>query len=190
MTSVPDRPLDLTTLVQGLGDAVVAADAGGRIVLANAAAGRLIGTAPSDLVGRPVTSLIPPRLRSAHLTAFGRFVATGKGRLVDQAPIQVRALRADGTEVDVDLALGAVGAPGDPGFVVVASLRDVADRVFLEHQVRAVRYLEAAIDVAAGLQSAGTIDEAYATVLPTLCSHLDWDVAGLWLVDDDQQRLT
>ncbi|MGZ3439847.1 MAG: PAS domain-containing protein, partial [Polyangia bacterium] len=47
----------------GLADAIIATDAGGRIIYANPAAHTLLGWAPGQLAGHPLTALMPPRMR-------------------------------------------------------------------------------------------------------------------------------
>lgn len=182
------EPAGLGPLVDRIADAVVAAGEDGRVVLANAAAGRLFGPEPA-LVGEELTSLMPVRLRHRHVAAFRRYLRTGTGRVIDGPPVRVSALRHDGTEVDVDLALGAVGRPGQPGFLVVATLRDATERVALERELDLARYLAASVEVTARLQGAASVEEAYHQVLPGLCASLDWDVAGLWLVAGDGEHL-
>lgn len=171
-----------------IADAVVAADEEGRIVLANAAAGRLFGPGRT-LVGEELTGLMPARLRHRHVAGFRRYLRTGTGRVIDGPPVRVSALGGDGTEVAVDLSLGAVGRPGQPGFMLVATLRDVSERVALERELDLARYLRASVEVTARLQRAASVEEAYQQVLPGLCASLDWDVAALWLVADGGEHL-
>ncbi len=71
------------TLLEALPDAVVVADAGGRILYANAALTVLLGHGPAELVGRPLTELMPDRFRSALAAGFARFLATGRGELIE-----------------------------------------------------------------------------------------------------------
>lgn len=182
--------LDTARLLDQLADGVIVADRDGRIVLMNRAAGRLAAADPEGLLGRPVADLIPERFRARHREGYRRLVEEGIGKLVGGPALRVSLLRADGSELDVDLALETLGEPADSGFAVVASLRDVADRVALERQVDLTRYVRASVEVAARLQAAAGVEEAYGHVLPTLCANLDWDIAGLWLVDDTTERLS
>ena len=50
----------------GSPDAVVLVDADGRIELANVAVEPLFGYRPSELLGRPVETLVPEQLRDVH----------------------------------------------------------------------------------------------------------------------------
>lgn len=119
-----------------LSDGVVVADAGGTIRYVNRATERLLAAAPGELTALPLTELVPPRLRAAHLAGLSRYLATREPRLIGTA-IRVPALRRDGIEVEVELTLGATPVtPGPTGvdgdLLLVASLREMGDRVALD----------------------------------------------------------
>lgn len=145
-SGVPE--VDPAILVDRLADALVVAAPSGAILMVNASAERLLAAPAGQLVGRQLVSIVPPRLRPAHEAGFARYVSTGQGRMTGHGPIRVAALRADGTEVPVELTLTAVGGPGDSGFAVVASLRDVSLRLELERRAAFSRYLQASVDAA------------------------------------------
>lgn len=138
--------MDLRALVDRLADALVLADDKGDVLAANEAAAELFGRPVSDLVGRPLAVLVPERFRDAHRTAFAHAVATGTGPLIDGPPLRVAALRGDGSEVEIDVSLGMIGRPGEPGFAFVATVRDGRERSRLEHQMQQSGYLRASIE--------------------------------------------
>ncbi|MGH3745673.1 MAG: PAS domain-containing protein, partial [Mycobacteriales bacterium] len=142
-----ERRIDAERLVDQLVDAIVVADETGTVTLANQAAERLLGGGQPSLVGTPILSFIPERFRAAHQRGFDRFVATRRGEFVGGSSLQVAALRQDGTEVPIELTLGAVEHP-DAGIAVVASIRDVSRRVVLERQAVLSRYLQATVEAA------------------------------------------
>jgi PAS domain S-box-containing protein len=178
---VPTSAVVAPALLESLPDAVVVADADGRIAYANPAVRTLLGHHPADLVGRPLTDLVPERFRTAHAAAFGRFLATRTGELLGSTT-QLPARRADGSEVMVDLSLSALAPDelGTAGGVVVGVLRDVSTAVRLERQLEVGRYLTATLRVTAALAEAPDSDVAFERLLPTLCAELDWDAATLW----------
>jgi PAS domain S-box-containing protein len=180
---------DVDALIDAFRDAVLIVDVRGAVRMVNAAAGRLYGVPPGELVGRDLVSLMPARFRAAHVAGFTRYVTTGTSRLVGGPPFRGAALRADGTEIDVEVTLGAVGEPGEPGFLVVATVRDVAVPADSDSSADLARYLGAIGDVAARLQVADDLDAAYAAILPTLGGRLDWDVATLWTLRPGGDRV-
>jgi PAS domain S-box-containing protein len=176
--ATPGPVLDHAELFARLPDAVVVAGPDMRVVYANPAADALLGYAPGALRGRPVTELVPLRLRSAHLAGVAHFQATGDRVLVNGRPVQVPALRADGTELLVEMSLSDLPSDGDAR--VIAVLRDLSERIELERQRALATYLRASMDLSARLQSAPGVEDALHDLLPALCNRLDWDFGALW----------
>jgi PAS domain S-box-containing protein len=123
-------------------EAAVAVDAIGVVTECNAAAGDLLRTDPASLVGRPVEFLIPDRFRTAHRKAFARYLETGGGSIVGKEPVRMFARRGDGTEIDVEITLRALGHPGEDDFCFVAAMRDATASV---RQPVLSRFLEAIV---------------------------------------------
>jgi sigma-B regulation protein RsbU (phosphoserine phosphatase) len=183
------------TLLEALPDAVIVADAAGHIVYANAAVSALLGHRPEQLLGRPLTVLMPERFRAAHAAGFAHFLSTGRGELLG-VTTQVPGLHADGEEVPLDLTLSpltgeAAGQVGGvvPGGVAVGVLRDARATVLLERQLHVSSYLAAILRVTAALAAAPDAETAFAGLLPALCEQLDWDAATLWQPDPHAHRL-
>ena len=80
-----------------------------RIVAASPPALELLGWPEDQLVGQRLLTVIPPAYREAHLAAFTRSVVEDVGRILGK-PIQLRALRADGSQVPITLTLTRHGA--------------------------------------------------------------------------------
>jgi PAS domain S-box-containing protein len=178
-------------LLEALPDTVVVADGAGHIAYVNPAVRVLLGHDAEDLVGRPLTVLMPERLRAGHGEGFARFRRTGEGQLVGSTT-RVPALHADGHEVPIDLTISRLDpAPdSDPdGAVVVAVLRDASTTILLERQFTVSRHLAATLRVTAALTEAPDADDAFQRLLSTLCAELDWDTASLWQADQTGGRL-
>ncbi|SOE01381.1 PAS domain S-box-containing protein [Blastococcus haudaquaticus] len=183
--------LPARALVEALPDTVIVADAEGRIAYVNPAVTALLGHDPADLLGRPLQVLMPERLRRGHGEGFSRYRATGEGKLVG-ATTQVPALHAAGHEVPIDLTLSRLeptGGRSSQDALVVAVLRDASTTILLERQFEVSRYLAATLRVTAALTEAPDSVVAFAQLLPTLCTELDWDAATLWQPDEDSRRL-
>ncbi len=173
--------IDLARVLDEMADAAIVVDATATIRYANRAAATMLAT--EDAVGKPLISFVPPRYHEQHTQGFARYLRTRTGLLVGGHPVRVPALRADGTEVDIQLTLQATtGLDGE--LLVVGSLRDVSAVRELERRAAVARYLQASMDVAEQLHKAASADMALPMVLPTLCERLDWDVAALWEVRD------
>jgi PAS domain S-box-containing protein len=107
-------------------DCIVTIDAAGNVIEFNAAAERTFGYTKAEAMGRPLADLIiPPALRSAHRAGLANYLATGEGPLLGKL-IEVTAIRADGTEFPVELAITSIRSDGPPIFTGV--LRDITAR--------------------------------------------------------------
>jgi PAS domain S-box-containing protein len=137
-------------------EAVVAMDAAGRITEFNPAAEAMFGHRRNDVTGKPMAeTLIPPSLRERHRQGMARYLATGEGPILGKR-IELRALRADGTEFPVELTVTRVDRPGPPMFT--AYIRDIAPR--LEAEVAGARLasiVESSGDAVIGKTTDGTI---------------------------------
>jgi PAS domain S-box-containing protein len=107
-------------------DAVVSIDSRGHITDFNAAAEKMFGHRAVDVIGKPMAELlVPPALREAHRRGFARFLATGEGTVIGRV-VEMFALRADGSEFPVELAIAQVEGQEPPFFT--ASIRDITER--------------------------------------------------------------
>ena len=103
-------------------DSVILADASGRVVEFNPSAERLFGYSRAEALGRTVAELIVPgSIREHHTRAFAHFATSGEMRRFGER-IELTAMRADGSEFPVELALSQV--EGEP-LLVCGAVRDL-----------------------------------------------------------------
>src|SRR5919202_1187076 len=97
-------------LFERIRDAVIVADARSqRIVLWNAAAGRMFGYTTSEALELRVETLVPERLKAAHRAGIARYAETGHGHYIDSdAPLDLPAVRKDGGEFSIEMSLSPV----------------------------------------------------------------------------------
>jgi len=107
------RPEPITPADLGLGhlfsisrEAVVVGNAEtGRIALWNPAAEQLFGYTANEARGQLIEILMPPPIAQLHREGLAQYRRTGQARLlVSAAPIEVPALKKDGTEIRVELS--------------------------------------------------------------------------------------
>jgi PAS domain S-box-containing protein len=126
-------------------DCIVTMDADGQVLEFNAAAERAFGYTKAEAIGRPLADLIvPPRLRDAHAAGLARYRATGEGPLIGKV-IEITAMRSDGSEIPVELAITAIRSDKSPIFTGV--LRDLTARrqAYDEIQLQRLRVFKATI---------------------------------------------
>jgi len=119
----------LADLVRGLADAVLIADAAGRIVFWNDAAERLFGWPADEAVGQSLEMIIPERLRGRHWDGWQRVVASGETKY-GTTLLEVPALHRDGRQLSIAFTVSLLTAPDGDGAVtaVAAVLRDDTER--------------------------------------------------------------
>ncbi|MFF7857909.1 SpoIIE family protein phosphatase [Streptomyces sp. NPDC007904] len=80
----------------------ITADDRNRIIAANGPAADMLGWQADDLVGRPLTTLVPEHLRRRHLAAFSALLLSGDPRILGRS-VPLPALHRDGRLVPVRL---------------------------------------------------------------------------------------
>ena len=111
-------------------DSIVTSDQSGTIIEFNAAAEAAFGYRKQDVIGRQMADLIiPPKYREMHRQGMKRYLATGEAHVLGQK-IEIEAMRSDGSEFPVELAIVRVPLPG-PAFFT-AYIRDLTERKRLE----------------------------------------------------------
>jgi PAS domain S-box-containing protein len=115
-------------------DCIIAADHHGCITEFNPAAERTFGYRREDVIGISLAEVIvPPSLREQHRTGLARYLATGEARVLGRR-IEITAMRADGTEFPVELAITPTTVDGVPFFT--AYIRDITERKRAERRLR------------------------------------------------------
>lgn len=103
-------------------DAIITSDWGGRVTSLNLAAIKMFGYAPAELLGQPVTLLMPAHLRAAHEAGMNRVLAAGPGAQVARR-VEVTGRHRDGQEFPVEITLTVWQARTKGGFT--ALIRDI-----------------------------------------------------------------
>lgn len=139
-------------------DGIVAANARNEIVAWNAGAERLFGCAAFEVLGRPLTLIVPPTMRDAHTAGLGRVAAGGEPKLFGQS-VKVSACRKDGSEFPIELSLSRWMELGEQRFGAI--IRDMSERVRVETQLREA----ASTDPLTGLANRGALDRRLCDLL-------------------------
>src|SRR5688572_12039874 len=110
---LPEAELRFRSIVEAANDAVILADSLGKILSMNPATTRMFAYG-DDLIGQPVSTLVPERHRKAHRDAFLKLNEAGLSRLIGKT-FELYGLRKDGTEFPMELSL-ATWKIGDKPF--------------------------------------------------------------------------
>ena len=115
-------------------DCIITADHEGRITEFNPRAQETFGYTQAEVLGKEFDqTIIPPAFRESHRRGLAHYLATGEGSMLGRR-IEVTAMRADGSEIPVELAVNATHLKGRPMFT--AYLRDITERKQAEDEIR------------------------------------------------------
>jgi PAS domain S-box-containing protein len=120
-------------VAQSANDAIILADEAGNIISWNKAAERFFNYAEEEVLGRPLTFIMPGRYRDAHLKGLDRLRSKGEVRVLGKT-IEVHGLRKDGSEFPLELSLSM--GKTKTGTFYSAIIRDSTDRKRVEEKLR------------------------------------------------------
>jgi PAS domain S-box-containing protein len=123
-----------TAILDSALDCIVTIDHQGCITEFNPAAERTFGYRRDEVVGRNLADVIvPASLREQHRRGFARHLATGEARVLGKR-VEMTAVRADGREIPVEIAITRIALDGPPSFT--GYLREITDRKQAEENLR------------------------------------------------------
>jgi diguanylate cyclase (GGDEF)-like protein/PAS domain S-box-containing protein len=129
-----------SAIVQTALDCVVTIDHEGKILEFNPAAERVFGYQRADVLGKEMAQvIIPPSLREAHRHGFKRYLATGETQVLGRR-IELTALRSDGSEFPVELAITRMGTEEPPTFT--GFIRDITQRKAAEADIEHLAFYD------------------------------------------------
>lgn len=129
-------------------DAIISADSEGSITYFNHGAERVFGYGSYEVIGKPLTILMPERFRDLHSQGLRRYVETGVSRVIGST-VQLAGRRSDGREFPLELALATWTSAKGVSFTGI--LRDITVhkeaeetlRIALEREREAANHLRA-----------------------------------------------
>jgi PAS domain S-box-containing protein len=132
-----------SAIIDAAFDCVITMDHNGDVVEVNERAESMFGYRAEEMVGRELAELIvPPELRDAHRRGLARAVAAGDLHQPNH-PLELMAMRADGSEFPVEVAITQPEVPGPS--IYCGYLRDVTERREAEQAVRMLAEEQAAL---------------------------------------------
>ena len=170
----------LAAIVESSDDAILSVDPGGIIATWNGAAERLFGYMADEVVGKPVTILIPTDREGEEVELLAR---VNNGERIDHYKTVRR--RKDGSTLEVSLALSPIK---DGAGTIIGASKIVRDITEYERIVRSIaRRMEeqaALYEFTDRLFRAEAPADVYAAALDAIIRALGCDRASILLFDD------
>ena len=123
-------------LVAGCPEAIIYADAQGRIRFWNDAASRIFGYRETETLGESLDLIIPERLRDRHWQGYEQVMKGGQSRYGAGDLLAVPARHKDGRQISVEFTILPLHDDTGAMLGIAAFLRDVTERF---EEVRGLR---------------------------------------------------
>src|ERR671915_2197629 len=121
------------TILDTAFEAIVTITPDGIVRWFNRGAERTFGHRADEVIGQPVTLLMPERYRDLCVAGLHRYLRTGEARVVG-GTIELVGLRKDGSEFPIEMSLGETHEDGERLFTGV--IRDATERKEVERALK------------------------------------------------------
>jgi PAS domain S-box-containing protein len=182
------------SLYEAYPDGVLLVDRQGLIRMANPAITTLLGYSPGELVGQPVELLVPASVAPRHATYRQGYALAPRARPMG-SELELKARRADGSEVMVEIALSPLrarpaGSTTEAGAgYVVASVRGIGAYPRIRRAMQRAKYNEFVVQL--GHVAVDTLDpdELLQRMPAVVVQALEVQSVGVFLVTPNQLEL-
>ena len=186
--ALKDSEERLRSIVQSTKDAIVSLDRMGIVVFWNQGAEQLFGYAQAEMLGHPLTRIIPERFREQHMRGLRHATLQDQ---VTGGSVESVALKKDGSEFPIEFSLASWKTRTGQFFTGI--IRDISERKWSEDAIHALVQGTASVIGEAFFpvfvrQLAVALEAPYAFVtelIPGTTSHLrilaGWE-KGAWCV--------
>jgi PAS domain S-box-containing protein len=170
-------------VVDTANDAVISADESGAIQFANPATMRVFGYDPKELIGKPLTVLMPEFMRKLHENGFRRYLATGQ-RHINWQGTELTGLRKNGQEFPVEVSFGELTMNGHRVFT--GFIRDTTERKQAEEERERLRRVQADLAHVNRVSTMGELAASLAHEIrqPISAAMTDARTCSRWLTRD------
>jgi two-component system, cell cycle response regulator len=113
-------------------DAIILADGNGNIIFWNTSSQSIFGYSREEIMGKPLTLLMPDQYRGDHQRGMQRLASTGESKYFGRIS-EMQGLRKDGSVFPIELSVSMWKT--DDGRVFSAIIRDISRRKRLENEL-------------------------------------------------------
>lgn len=112
-------------VAQSANDAIITADSAGNIASCNKSVETIFGYTEAELLGQPLTVLMPQRFQDRHLEGMKRVLSGGEQHVIGKA-VELMGRRKDASEFPLELSLAQWAVGGQQFFT--GFIRDITER--------------------------------------------------------------
>jgi len=169
-------------------DAIITIDSDSIILIVNPATERIFGYSSEEMIGQPLTMLMPEYLRHLHKAGIARYLENGQ-KHIHWSAIQLRGLHKTGNEVPLEVSFAEFTRDRQRFFTGIA--RDISERKRLQDkQARLARHAVMHAEVSAAVsESEKSLRAMLQICAAAVVTHLDAAFARIWLLDEELLQL-
>ncbi len=124
--------LRFRSVAQSANDAIISSDSSGNITFWNNGARLIFGYREDEVLGRPLTTLMPDRYVASHVEGMERVNTTDETHIIGRT-VELYGLRKDGSEFPLELSLATWTTSG--GTFYTGIIRDITERALATEQL-------------------------------------------------------
>ena len=128
----------LASVIDTVGEAIIAADQHGCIIMTNQAAEDMWGYDFNKLIGMNLRDLMPENYRDSHTKGMERYLNTGDAKILGRR-IELEGLHFSGAVFPMEIVISETKI--DQVVIFTAALRDISDRIKSEHGMKSSKLL-------------------------------------------------
>lgn len=121
-----------SALIESSNDAVLTTTSRGSIITWNKGAERIFGWQSDEVIGQSIQVIMPNEMKPLHQAGMDRYVKTGEAKIIGK-PVELIAVRKDGSKVPVELSLGTWSDDSERYFSGI--LRDITYRKHAQEEL-------------------------------------------------------
>lgn len=121
-----EQALRIRTVVENVGEGIITLNEQGKIESFNAAAARIFGYAPEEIIGKSIKLLIPQELGCRYDFSMRRFLAVGTAPVVGRKDVEMPGLHKSGKVLPLEMTVNPMSIGGRTLYVGI--LRDISKR--------------------------------------------------------------
>lgn len=178
--SIESDPNAYASMLESIGDAVIALDAEGKILVWNRAAEQLYGWTKAEVLGHSLSGIL--------ITEYDDPLATTAGAMEEVLRTgmwqgKVNQTCKDGSIITIDSSVRLFGDPAAPVHGLIAVNRDISDKEKMRLTITRLEYLNRV------LLRLPSLDEVFRTYVGQIGEILTVDRVELWLIQDNAEEL-
>ena len=121
------------SVVETACDGIISADSKGNVISWNKGAENIFGYAEDEIMGRPLTLIMPERFHEPHRIGFDRMASTCESQVAERI-LSFEGLRKDGSELPLELSIATWKTR--EGIFFTGIVRDVTERRKMEAVIK------------------------------------------------------